>query len=204
MTVTKIEPMGKTRYKVYLDERYAFALYKGELSRYRLAVGEVLEPEAYQTIRCEIVLKRAKLRAMHLLTDMGRTESQLRRKLVQGGYPEDIADEALAYVKSFGYLNDLEYARSFIGSRKEKKSQKEIYAVLCQKGVAKELIEEAMESCYEREDSVEAIRALMRKKNFNPENAEADSRRKMLSYLVRKGFSYEDVRQVIQVSEWNA
>ena len=37
MTVTKIEPVTKTRYKVYVDGQFAFVLYKGELSRYHIA-----------------------------------------------------------------------------------------------------------------------------------------------------------------------
>lgn len=59
-------------------------------------------------------MKRAKLRAMHLLNDMDRTESQLRTKLLNGDYPADIADEAIAYVKSFGYINDESYYRRLL------------------------------------------------------------------------------------------
>ena len=84
MTVTKIEPLSKTRYKVYLDGQFAFTLYKGELSRYHIAEESVIEDDIYDSLRL-IVIKRAKLRAMHLLSDMGRTESQLRTKLKQGG-----------------------------------------------------------------------------------------------------------------------
>ena len=40
MIVTNIEAVAKNKYKVYLDERFAFVLYKGELSRYRVAVNE--------------------------------------------------------------------------------------------------------------------------------------------------------------------
>ena len=80
MTVTKIEPLSKTRYKVYLDGQFAFTLYKGELSRYHIAEESVIEDDIYDSLRL-IVIKRAKLRAMHLLSDMGRTESQLRTKL---------------------------------------------------------------------------------------------------------------------------
>ena len=42
MTVTKIEPLSKTRYKVYLDGQFAFTLYKGELSRYHIAEESVI------------------------------------------------------------------------------------------------------------------------------------------------------------------
>ena len=101
MTVTKIEPVTKTRYKVYVDGQFAFVLYKGELSRYHIAEDSELEEEIYQNLRKEIVLKRAKLRAMHLLNDMGRTESQLRTKLLRNDYPPDIVEEAIAYVKDY-------------------------------------------------------------------------------------------------------
>lgn len=144
MTVTKIEPLSKTRYKVYLDGQFAFTLYKGELSRYHIAEESVIEDDIYDSLRL-IVIKRAKLRAMHLLSDMGRTESQLRTKLKQGGYAEDAVEAAIRYVKSFGYINDMEYARSFIDSRKDRKSKKELYAALLQKGVPAEIVEQVFE-----------------------------------------------------------
>ena len=204
MTVTKIEPVTKTRYKVYVDGQFAFVLYKGELSRYHIAEDSELEEKTYQSIRKEIILKRAKLRAMHLLNDMGRTESQLRTKLLRNDYPSDIVEEAIAYVKSFGYINDAEYTRSFIENRKEKKSKKEIYAALCQKGLPKDLIETALEECYADDDSIGAIEAIVRKKKFDPKSTDYKEMQKMMGYLVRKGFRYDDIRQVIQVSEWNA
>ena len=34
MTVTKVEPLTKMKFKVYLDGQFAFVLYKGELSRF--------------------------------------------------------------------------------------------------------------------------------------------------------------------------
>lgn len=204
MTVTKIEAAAKTRYKVYIDGQFAFVLYKGELSRYHLSEGDEIEGEVYRRIRTDVIVKRAKLRAMHLLNDMGRTETQLKQKLRQGNYTEDVIEEAVAYVKSFGYINDEEYARSFIESRKEKKSRKEIYAQLCQKGLDKEVIERAFEDFYDSDDSKEAIKALMRKRNYDPETADAAETRRLLAYLMRKGFNYEDIRHVVQVSEWNA
>ena len=76
---------------------------------------------------------------------------------------------------------------------------------LCEKGISREEIEAAMEECYSGEDSREAIRELLRKKGWNPEGMEPRRNTgKCWAFLTRKGFSYEDIRQVIQVSEWNA
>lgn len=204
MTVTRVEPLTKTKFRIYIDEHPAFVLYQGEVKRYHLAESREIAEDIYQKIRSEIVLKRAKLRAMHLLTDMGRTEEQLRTKLKRGGYPDDIVKEVIAYVKSFGYINDAAYARSFIDSRKDKKSKREIYAALAEKGIARDEIDEAMEECYGYEDARHAIMTLLAKKHYDPETADHVQTRKILDYLTRKGFRYEDIRQVIQVSEGSA
>lgn len=204
MIVTKIESVTKTRFKVYVDEQFAFVLYKGELSRYRIVAEKEIEEEIFQKLKKEVVLKRAKLRALHLLNDMDRTEAQLRTKLKQGLYTEDIIEQTIEYVKSFGYIGDASYARRYIESRRQMKSKKEIYAELCKKGVARDEIDNAMEECYEDLDETMAIQELLRKKRFEPKNATDTEKQKMYGYLARKGFSYDKIRQVIQVSDWNA
>ena len=158
MQITDIKSVSKTKFKVYLDGQFAFTLYKGELFRYRIQEDGELSEEVYQEIREKIVLKRAKLRAMHLLNDMDRTESQLRTKLLNGDYPADIVDEAIAYVKSFGYINDESYIRRFIESKRNSKSKKEIYALLMKKGVDMEQVHEILSEYYSAEDSLNAIR----------------------------------------------
>ena len=204
MQITDIKSVSKTKFKVYLDGQFAFTLYKGELFRYRIQEDGELSEEVYQEIREKVVLKRAKLRAMHLLNDMDRTESQLRTKLLNGDYPADIVDEAIAYVKSFGYINDDSYIRRFIESKRNSKSKKEIYALLMKKGVDMERVREILSEYYSAEDSLNAIRDLLRKKRYDPKSATDQEMRKIYGYLARKGFGYEDIRQVIQINEWNA
>ena len=87
MLVTKVEPVTKTKYRVELDQQFAFVLYKGELAKFSIREMEEIPEEQYEKIRTEVILKRAKLREMHLLTDMARTERGLREKLRQGMYP---------------------------------------------------------------------------------------------------------------------
>lgn len=198
MTVTKVEPVSKTRSRVYVDEQPVFVLYKGELSRYQIREDEELDPEVYEEILNTVVLKRAKARALHLLNDMGRTEAQLKAKLRQGGYLEETVEEAIGYVKSFGYLNDREYARSFIEGRKDKKSRKELFGALLKKGIAKDEAEEALDEYYCQEDSGAAIKAILRKKKFEPETACRAEKQKMGGYLMRKGFRYEEICRIIQ------
>ena len=206
MTVTKIEPLTKIKFKVYLDGSFAFVLYKGELSRFGIAAGEEIPEETVETIRRDVVFKRAKLRAMHLLEDMDRTEAGLREKLRQGLYPEDAAEEAVRYVKSFGYLDDSRYAENFVRSRKDRKSRREIQAALLRKGISADRIEAALEACYSEEENgeEETVRKLLEKKKFSPEDPDEAQIRKIYAYLARKGFRYDTIRQVIQNYHENA
>ena len=198
MIVTKTEACTRTKYRVWLDGEFAFVLYKGELSRYGVREGEELTGDTVEKIEREVVLKRAKLYAMHLLEDMDRTEAGLREKLRRAMYPEKAVEGAVEYVRSFGYLDDGRFAENFVRSRKNLKSRKEIHALLAQKGVPSEQIEAAFEICYGEEDEQAAAAALLRKKKFDPDSADEDKLRKICAYLGRKGFGYETVRQVIQ------
>ena len=148
MIVTKVELVSKNRYKVEVDGEFAFVLYRRELSHYQIREECEVSEESFEQIKKEVIIKRAKLRAMHLLNDMDRTESQLRTKLRQSCYTEDVVEAALAYVKSFGYIDDLDYAKRYIQNRQNQKSKRELYAQLVGKGIERELIELAMEECY--------------------------------------------------------
>ena len=137
MYVTKIEPVTKTKYKVFIDGQFAFVLYKGELSRYHITQDTEVDERLVSQILSETVLKRAKLRAMHLLADMDRTESQLRTKLRQGLYQDDIIEQAIAYVKSFGYVEDEDYARRLVLSRQSRRVGKKFMHHFAKKGSRK-------------------------------------------------------------------
>jgi len=198
MIITGIETVTKTKYKVYIDEQFAFVLYKGELSRFQIRETEEISEETVRRIKEEVLLKRAKLRAMHLLEEMARTEAQLIQKLNQNGYPPDVIERAVDYVKSFGYINDEAYIRSFAESRRDRKSRREIAALLGQKGVDKELLNRVLAEVYEEHSEQEAIRDILRKKRWNPQEGDRKEQQKIYACLARKGFRYEDIRQAME------
>lgn len=197
MVVTNIESITKTKYRVYIDDEFAFVLYKGELFKYQIHKDEEISEETIAGIKKEVLVKRAKLRAMHLLNAMPRTEQQLREKLAQNEYPEDVIEEAVSYVKSFGYINDEAYIRNFIISRKNSKSKREIVMLLGQKGLRGELVDNIVEEMYAEESELSTIKEIMRKKRWNPSEMEEKEKQKMLAYLMRKGFSYEEIRRAL-------
>ena len=81
--------------------------------------------------------------------------------------PEEVIEEAITYVKKFGYIDDERYALHFIEVRKESKSRREILMLLRQKNLSAEKIEWAMEQSYgETGGDQEAILKILQKKRF--------------------------------------
>ena len=62
----------------------------------------------------KLLLHRAKLKAMSLLKYQDRTKKELKERLMRAEFPEFITEGAVAYVESFGYINDEEYVRRYM------------------------------------------------------------------------------------------
>lgn len=200
MIVTKIEEMDKKRSRVFIDGEFAFVLYKGELRLYKIKENQPMEEKDYRTIINEVLPKRAKLRSMNLLKTRAYTEKQLRDKLRQGEYTPQIVDEAVDYVKSFGYIDDRQYAEDFITYNMERKSRRRIEQDLYVKGIDSDIVREIFERMKEDEDGPDedamAVE-LLRKKNYNPQTATNKEKQKLSAFLYRKGFQMETIRRVL-------
>jgi len=200
MKVTQIEQLSSSRSRVFLEGEPAFVLYKGELGKFRIREGEEIDQADCSIILTELLPRRAKLRAMNLLKSREYTVKQLRDKLADGGYPDKVIEEALAYVAGFHYMDDLRYAVHFIMNHESDRSRRRIEQDLAGKGIDRETLERAWlewEKQGGTQDEQAMIRKLLEKKHFDPEGAELKERQRMYGFLVRKGFSYEQARKAV-------
>lgn len=148
-------------------------------------------------------IKKAKLRALNILTRMDKTESDLRAGLKRAGFSENAVDAAIEYVKSYGYVNDQKYAEKYVVYNKDRKSRQKIKYELQSKGVSKEYIEYALENC-EDFDEREVLRSMLYKKwkpdKYSGEKSEKKpdekTLKKLYAALARQGFSSCDIWQV--------
>jgi len=170
MMITEIAAVTGARYRVTLDGEIKFALYKGELNRFHMKQGGELPEEDYQKILREILPGRARMRCMNLLKARDYTRKQLEDKLCQGDYPAKIIEDAVAWVESYGYVDDERYTRNYIEYHMQTKSRRRIENDLRQKGIHRELIgrifDELLEDGVEI-DEIAMIRKFFLKKNFN-------------------------------------
>ena len=204
MVVTGIIELDKKRSKIYIDEEFAFVLYKGELRDYGVRVAAELLPENYSEIMEIVLPKRCKLRAMNLLQKKDYTEKQLRDKLAEGLYPQEIIDETIKYVKSYKYLDDERYARDYITYHMSTRSKNRIIQDLTGKGISKDYLMPIIEELYAEEDGeaeLEQIRKLLVKKHYDSENTDFKEKQKIMAFLMRKGYELSDIKRAMEDME---
>lgn len=197
MIVTELAEVGKNKYKVYIDYEYAFLLSAKEVKLYEMEEGHQVTDVLYSEILNEVILPKAKRKAMDLLKSMDRTEYELLAKMRTAGFSEAVCQDALAYVKSFNYVNDYRYACNYINYRKATRSLKMLQMELSKKGVDKTLIDQAFEEEYQDTAEEEAVRREVMKKCKSIDDLTYEKRMKLSAALYRKGYNSSVVRKVL-------
>ncbi len=196
MLVTDIFPLDKRKCKVCTDAGFAFALYKGEVRRYKIESGRELPEDEYRRILETVLCPRARERAVYLLQSHDRTEQEIRRKLLDGGYPEEAVGRAVSFLKEYGYIDDLEYGRRYIEIYGQRRSRRRIQEDLLRKGLGREQIGELLGDG--RVSEQEQIRAFLEKRGYSAENCDAAQQRKLTAALLRRGYSYGNISHMME------
>ena len=201
MLVQEIIKMPSKKFKIIFAEAENLILYAGEIRKYHLKEGEEIPEEVYQDIYYNVVGKRAKKRALHLLEKMDRTEKNLKDKLLQNGYPNKLAEEAVAYVKSYHYVDDLRYAKNYIRCYQTKKSACKLKMDLLAKGVAKDTIQKAMEEEFQTSE-IEMIHNILEKKGYFLKEPLPAEQRRMYQFLLRRGYRSTDILHEMKCDDY--
>lgn len=137
---------------------------------------------------------------MKLLERMDRTEKNLRKKLKEKEFSEEEIDDAVAYVKSYHYLDDERYAKTYVRYHETAKSVTRLRQDLCQKGVDRETIDRVLERDYQGDEEAQ-IRLLLAKKNYDP-GMEPREKQRIYGFLLRRGFPSSKILRVMKLSEF--
>lgn len=207
MVITAIEAQkGSRKQKIYINGEWRFSLYPGQTHQYELKEGMEISDLLIQRIGKETLLPQAKKRVLNLLTAKDRTRKELLEKLAGDGYPDEICTEAVEYAKSYHYVDDLRFAITYLRSYEEEKSRLQLSMKLKEKGISREVAEEAFEALREErmecigeefeEAETVALRRQIAKKTKNAALSEKDAA-KLTASLAAKGFSVSDIRSML-------
>ncbi|MGN0135600.1 RecX family transcriptional regulator [Anaerotignum sp.] len=201
MLVTAIEPQKRdeTRYNIFIDGEYAFALPMQDILYFKLKEDREVAEETVDFIRKNLIYIKAQDTALHFIGYKMRTVQEIRQKLAEKEFAEETIEEVIAFLEKYGYADDREYCRKYIREklRMKPKSGYALKIELRQRGISPRIIDEVMGET-EMDEAGDAFRWLEKKSRgqWPPENEK--KKKQLYDFLLRKGYSYDIIGEAFR------
>ena len=199
MIITKIEPQKQgERVNIYLNGIFAFGLMAEVQYKYGLTEGMSIDENYIRKVLMDEEQSKSNNCALHFLSYRQRTEKEIVDKLKEKGFEDKVIDNTLIYLKNYGLIDDMEFAKSFMKDKinLNKQGPKRIKYELYKKGISQEIINEVL-----AEDDNEYNRALelaKRKLSSYKKDDKNAIYRKLGGFLQRRGYSYDCIHSVLR------
>ena len=202
-TITQItvQKKRKNRCSIFLDDEYAFGLDQDIVLQFGLKKGDQLAEQQIEKILLNEEKKKAKDRALNFLSYRDRSEKEIRTKLKDVGYNEQIIDWVIKELKRLKFLDDKRFAQSYAQTQMITRPMGEYFLKreLKQKGINSELIEQTVEKVYEEKDQFSVAMELAQQRKKRYQNIDDMKMKKRVSdFLLRRGFGWDVVSEVLE------
>lgn len=186
------------RVNLYLDGSFACSLSIDEVAKHSLKKGLVLTLEQLNSLRQTDDVLHDYAKILNFLSYRPRSESEVRTRLLQ--YHCNDIQAVVAKLKANKYLNDLAFAHWFVDSRTlhKTRSPRALRAELTRKGIERTIIDQVL---IDLPDPRATIRRILVKKLTTPGPLSPLVRQKISGYLVRQGFAWNLVQEVVKTWE---
>lgn len=143
----------------------------------------------------------AKDYAAKLLSFCDRSEKEIREKILKKGYSETECEEAIAFCREYGYIDDNRYAQHFVHDAVELKKlgKARIKMELRQKGIDEEAAIEALDAIG---DEREMLKSEMQRRFGNLDFTDKKVKNKVFGYFARRGFKPRDILYAMNEDEY--
>jgi regulatory protein len=194
ITALAVQERNTQRVNIFLDGEYAFSLSLIEAAKLRK--GQVVSEQQIALLRDEDAVLRAIDTAAHFLGYRPRSIDEVRQNLAGKDFSPVVIATAIERLAERGYVDDLAFARYWVQNRGtfKPRSHPALRYELRQKGVAEDIIQEALAGL----DETELAYAVAQQRAARLRNpTEEDFRKKLGGLLQRRGFSFTTVRETL-------
>ncbi|GAB4246791.1 MAG: RecX family transcriptional regulator [Thermoleophilia bacterium] len=214
--ITGLEPQKRARGRtnVYVEGRFAFGVSDEILARAGLRVGDILTAEIKARLLSEEATRLVREKALRLLSTRERSRKELFERLREGGADEETIEQVLDRLEELAFLDDARFARAYAaGKRAAGWGDRRLVQELRRRGVARAVIEEALENLEGRLEDAESVGrdtggsesvpdqlvGLIRRRYGQEFGRDPDrARRRAQGFLLRRGHDYEQIRRLLR------
>lgn len=194
ITAIKQQTKRQDRYSVFVDDKYAFSLSETALLDSRIATGQELEKAELKAFKQLSADDKAYGNALRYVTMRLRSEWEMRDYFRRKEVAEPVAEQIITKLKNLRLLDDEVFARSWVANRRILKptSRRKLTQELKAKRIDPQIIDKVLAEDREETDELEILKQLIeRKKSRYPD------RNKLMQYLARQGYSFDDIKEAL-------
>ncbi|OLB51029.1 MAG: hypothetical protein AUI08_04030 [Gemmatimonadetes bacterium 13_2_20CM_2_65_7] len=204
MILTGLAPdPHRPEYRLVEVDRGRFASLPGDaLAGLDLIIGREINPLVLERLQELADIEAAHRAGLRALARRAHARHDLRRRLLQKQHPPHAVDEALARLEATGLLDDARFAIDYAAAKARRgRGPARLIGDLLAQGVERRVAENAVRTSLAAEgvDPVEAVRALAEKRARQLAGLPpAVRKRRLVAFLMRRGFSGAEVREVVE------
>lgn len=215
ITAVTAQQKDKNRINVMVDGKYRFSLDIFQYADLGIKVGKDYSEEELIELETESQFGKVYMRALEYSLMRPHSAKEVRDYLYRKtrdtktktktgelkdrpGVPAAITERVFAKLLEKKYIDDEKFARFWIENRNLRKgtSRRKLQAELRAKGVESSIIERLLADS-ERSDDDEIMKIIAKKRNRYPDD------QKLMQYLARQGFSYDDIKQALSHEQFD-
>ncbi len=199
LEITSVEKLRrpKGRYLISFGP-YSVSVHEDVVVKYRMMKGNSFWKQELEDIILADEKQQAYVHGLSYLGHKPRTRKEIADRLRDKGMEANTIEVAVQRLENEGLVNDEIYAKQWAEQRitNQRKGKAWVRQELQQKGVDKVLITEALAEVSPEQEFDSAL--VIGRKKWNQIKGEIlDKKRKTGAYLMRRGFSGDQVRNVI-------
>lgn len=206
ITSISVQQRDKNRVNVSVDGKYRFSLDLSQVTELGVRIGNEYTESQLADLENESQFGKVYMRALEYSLMRPHSQYELSQYLyrktrdtrtkegsIKKGISKALTERVYDRIIEKGYVNDESFARYWVDNRQLRKgiSKRKLQAELASKGVDRSIVESLL-SDSERTDEDE-IQKIIEKKasHYNDDQ-------KLVAYLARQGFGYDDIKQAIE------
>lgn len=195
MKISHTKGRGK-KIHIFIDDEYTITTDIDFWAENFFKDGQEISDDEWKKLVDGINYKKAVDKCYDLLSRRDHSVKELKTKLLRT-VDEENADRAIEKMIDFGYLDDKKYAKNLVKylSDTKRMSRNHIKQEMYKRGVPNDIIAFTLEDT--EIDNVSAVVDLIFTKYRNKIDAQ-DGNKKVIATLMRKGFSYSDIKEAFE------
>lgn len=205
ITSISVQQRDKNRVNLSVDGKYKFSLDLSQVVELGIKIGNEYSETELADLENESQFGKLYMRALEYSLMRPHSERELSDYLykktrdtrtktgaIKKGVSKQLTERVFKRITEKGYVNDFNFAKYWIENRQLRKgiSRRKLQSELAGKGISQSIVSTLLSES-ERSDEDEIQKIIQKKAS------KYDDEQKLISYLARQGFSYDDIKTAL-------